>query len=228
MADPTWKIYRYYDSLRFRIMDDGGWTHFKYTLRDANNKNIKTIEYSEETSYTFEGLEPDTYYIGVISWSDSTTGLGYFNESPLIKTHFIDSWGWGQSNGSATESATEAAREALRNNGATTDFSHKVWNDMVNKIQEINDYFSYEWDSFYLSYEDTIMDTRVTSDRILTANRFNSLVYNIALLLPAGDELRVSYVAQGQIVEGTFFINLARNINDCIDGANGEDWESDA
>ena len=49
-------------------------------------------------------------------------------------------WDWNKSNGSATDTETFNAFWAAEYKGATSDFSHWVWNDIVDKVQAFLDY----------------------------------------------------------------------------------------
>lgn len=153
---------------------------------------------------TFTGLESDTEYgvycavyhgstflVGLQGWvsTDYESGGG----GGAITS--VAAWAWTISNGSATKEQTIAAYTATTNKTATTNFSYLVWNDMVDKCKEILDAINSSWDSRYASYTNTKM---TSSDKVLTAKRFNSLRYNIGSHYSTG----IQEVAKGDIVYG--------------------------
>ena len=137
----------------------------------------------------------------------------------------VEYWSWEISNGNASEEATRTAYYAIKNRGATTDFSFVVWNDMVEKVVDLGfaidgDYF--DWDKRFVNYAGTKMRNKYTT---LTAERFNSLLYNIELL---GERLEVGAIPSdipypveaGDVVLGEYFLTLTNYINDCIEAYN--------
>lgn len=173
---------------------------------------------------TFSGLDADTEYgICCMIYHGSTLlaeltgyvttdyensggggGSGGDTETPVEK------WSWSTSNGSATSSQTSAAYRAVVNNTSVSNFSYLVWNDMVDKVMEIIYYLGGRWYNDYLSYGNTLM---TSSDKTLTAKRFNSLRYNIGSRYSTG----INEVSTGDPVLGSYFITLADCINDWID-----------
>lgn len=154
---------------------------------------------------TFTGLEPDTDYgvycavyhgstflkswQGYVSTDKENSGGG----GGAITS--VAAWAWNISNGSASKEQTIKAYNATSVKGAVSDFSHLVWNDMVDKCKEILDAINSSWDSRYSSYTNTKM---TSSDKVLTASRFNSLRYNIGSHYSTG----INEVAKGDIVYG--------------------------
>lgn len=124
-------------------------------------------------------------------------------------------WSWSHSNGSATDEQTTIAYDAITGNGLLSDFSHEVWNDMVNKVLAILDYADSSWTEYdsngntYLSYEDTLMSD---DDTQLTAERFNALRFNIGSRYSTG----INPVDTGDEVYGWYFTQLTEKINEWI------------
>jgi hypothetical protein len=162
---------------------------------------------------TFTGLEPDTNYgiycavyhgseflagIQGYVWTDSE-GSGGGGSGAIFS---VAVWDWAISNGSASAEQTQTASNATASKGYVRDFSYLVWNDMVDKAKEILDAIGETWDSGYASYEATRM---TSSDRKLTAKRFNSLRYNIGSRYSTG----IAEVEKGDIVYGSYFRTLA-------------------
>ena len=125
----------------------------------------------------------------------------------------IDKWSWTSSNGSATDEETQAAYYAIMKKGLTSKFSHRVWNDMVNKLKAVLDRIGHPWNATYATHADTLMSD---SDTILTATRFNSLRHVIGIHYSTG----ISEVAKGDPVLGSYFIILANSLNGWIDNVN--------
>lgn len=157
---------------------------------------------------TFSGLKANTEY-GICceiyhgsEFLKELTGWVRTNEESLVRK-----WNWYESNGSATVLQTVNAFDALNNQEPTTNFSYKVWNDMVDKVWEILAVSEGEWDDRYAPYEATRMKP---SDRTLTATRFNSLRYNLGYMPSAA-------VKPGDPVRGTYFIEITNTMNKWID-----------
>ena len=168
---------------------------------------------------TFDGLEPGTEY-GICC--TIYHGSEFLKElTGWVTTDYEDSggegtettvnkWSWFSSNGSATDLQTINSFGALRRNEPTINFSYKVWNDMVDKVKEILDVADGSWYSDYATYANTRMSS---SDRKLTAARFNSLRYNIGSRYSTG----IDEVNPGDPVLGSYFITLTDCINGWID-----------
>ncbi len=174
------------------------------------------VAYSD--SYDFTGLDPDTSYSiyalityqnGDGSWGTATLDtVDISTNSPPVP--IIDKWDWHSSNGDASSSVTDRAYEAVVGNGSTTDFSYKVWNDMVDKISEVIDAAGENWVNTFETKNNTKMSS---SDKTLTATRYNSLRYNVGRNFSTG----ISEVQTGDPVLGTHFTDLMDAVNDWID-----------
>lgn len=162
-----------------------------------------------------DGLEPDTTYrIGAyIVYNKGQSHMSLFlspDLTTLPEKIYVSAWSWSSSNGTASASRTKAAYNALINNGSTSDFSYLVWNDMCSKVIEIENAAGLTWSTKYASYADTKMSS---SDKVLTATRFNSLRYNIGRSYSTG----IDTVYPGDTVYAWYFTTLARCMNEWID-----------
>lgn len=84
-------------------------------------------------------------------------------------------WSWTSSNGTATAAETIRAYMALTGKMNTTNFSYKVWNDLISKINAVNSALGRSWKTEYETYQ----KTRATGTYdTLTAEKFNSARYN--------------------------------------------------
>lgn len=179
---------------------------------------------------TFTGLSPNTRY-GVYcavyhgseflkSWqgfvsTDYEGGGGDEGGGEGTETS-VEPWSWYTSNGSASNSQTWAANEATISLTSVKNFSYLVWNDMVDKVKEILDATGNTWDTYY----DTMANTKMTSsDKTLTAKRFNSLRYNIGSHYSTG----IEEVEKGNVVYGWYFQRLVGRMNLWIDKFQGSD-----
>ena len=160
---------------------------------------------------TKTGLKPGTRYSVSIEAEDLVTGWSN-SWSTRVTTDkiVVAAWSWSSSNGTASASRTKAAYNALINDGSTSDFSYLVWNDMCSKVIEIENAAGLTWSTKYASYADTKMSS---SDKVLTATRFNSLRYNIGRSYSTG----IDTVYPGDTVYAWYFTTLARCMNEWID-----------
>mgnify|MGYP000170105362 FL=1 len=195
---------------------------------DYPNNKVRVTFYvagSQVSSFTFAGvpssgttkwmtktgLKPGTRYSVSIEAEDLVTGWSNsWSDRVTTDKILVSAWSWSSSNGTASASQTKAAYTALTNNGSTSDFSYLVWNDMCSKVIEIENAAGLTWSTKYASYADTKMSS---SDKVLTATRFNSLRYNIGRSYSTG----IDEVASGDTVYAWYFTTLARCMNEWID-----------
>ena len=164
------------------------------------------------------------YYFWVRLSSTSTTSIYqmsfYITPSAAVGP---SNWNWQVSNGTATSSETNAAYNAVVNKTAVKNFSHLVWNDLVDKVKEVIESKSLAWDITYASYANTRM---VTAPYELTATKFNSLRNNIEIV---ANKVGIAKISDTDIphpvysynsdypVKGSYFIVLANYLNSVID-----------
>lgn len=195
---------------------------------DYPNNKVRVTFYvagSQVSSFTFAGvpssgttkwmtktgLKPGTRYSVSIEAEDLVTGWSNsWSDRVTTDKILVSAWSWSSSNGTASASQTKAAYTALTNNGSTSDFSYLVWNDMCSKVIEIENAAGLTWSTKYASYADTKMSS---SDKVLTATRFNSLRYNIGRSYSTG----INEIASGDTVYAWYFTTLARCMNEWID-----------
>lgn len=169
----------------------------------SNGSNVKWAAYTGKASqrwvFTVEG-EPEE------------------PDEPVIN---ITKWSWSSSNGSATAAQTRAAYSAITGNGAVSNFSYKVWNDLCDKVMECIEAEGTSWytnggvsGSSSATYSAARMST---SNKTLTAKRFNAVRGNVGGRVSTG----VSPVSTGDRVYGYDFIAITDALNDWIDELNG-------
>lgn len=87
----------------------------------------------------------------------------------------IKPWTWEESNGTAAYWQMKAAAEVLSNCGTTAGFFHPVWNDLVDKVNEVANALRHGWCNAPLKVDELKI---AEAYRSLTAKMFNTLVYN--------------------------------------------------
>ena len=117
----------------------------------------------------------------------------------------IDKWDWFEN------AETTAAYRAITENGLVRDFSHNVWNDLIDRVYDVRGLagINPRWDDTYASYYSTRMSA---ADKTLTAVRFNSLWRNINYLWSTGITAR----SKGDVVYGSYFTSLTTALNNYI------------
>ena len=179
----------------------------------------------------------ETYYLWAREESPACNG----RVSAVLSIEFIaddDSipkWDWYSSNGDNTIAASQtiSAYNAINGTGTgrnTKNFSHLVWDDMVDKVKAICDEAVGWWDSasYGLSYANTKAIVNANGEYVLTSNMFNSLRNNLEIAgyqklglskIPTGISSGTipHPVNSGDTVYGHYFITLTDYMNSCID-----------
>lgn len=167
---------------------------------------------SQTGTITVKNLSPDTEYTievyvympdleEVIQLEDLTTDGVYTNPEPIL----ITKWSW-----TTTES------NALKYHGAISTITAERWNELVNKVSEYRIAKGKNaWNNNYpASNPLTIDKVRMKTDKVLTADRYNSLKNNLGTVYPTG----ISDVNKGDEVKGrTHFIAFTDKLNEAID-----------
>ena len=139
----------------------------------------------------------------------------YHNDTRLAEVsryvYTLLKWNWNASNGSASKALTEAANDALLYKQATKNFSHLVWNDLVDKVNNLRKVKGLTWRDTYAAYEDTKM---YSTPYILTAVKFNSLIYNVNDIRHTG---MFPMFSSGEEVKSDYFYDTVQSINEAID-----------
>lgn len=166
---------------------------------DAIPTSGSTVNYSgtvsasttSKTGIQITGLKKGTDYTVYAYIKFGTTygptGDSYYSlGSYTVRTSGanIDPWTWTAPNTYnaitrtdtiATQAQMTSADTALTNKQATTNFSFRVWNDLVYKVYEACTVAGRGWDTTYLTLSQTLMSTSDSTDRILTADRYNAV-----------------------------------------------------
>ena len=146
-------------------------------------------------------------------------------EEPDEPSVNIEKWDWSKSNGKATADDYDAVRSTffVYVNPIiyceTTRFSHKVWNDMVDKVWELLEVTTKWWITDYTTYSGAKMES---SPYELTADKFNSLRNNLDsvckyLNIPITGIGKVYSYSKNYPVLFSYFTTITNTINNCID-----------
>ena len=194
---------------------------FYFYLNDDYKGSRSLAAKSEDDVYfTFRNLSAGTSYnikvsvFKVISGQDDEW-LTNIEDSFQTEEIPVLPWTWNDCQtiegdvGEASDLETMSAYSAITKQMETTEFSYKVWNDLCAKTREVRSARgSSSWRSDFLSYSDTLMSS---SDKILTAERFNSLRINIVSMQ---DVSSIPYpVIKGGEVYGSYFTTLTNALN---------------
>ena len=219
--DTTWEqgtrtVYWYLGSANGGIPTESAYTYANTTtLADRVSSGGHT---------TFVKLEAGTQYGVYCTVYHNSTLLGSFQgyvktdaESGGGSTTNITKWSWNSSNGDATAIQTSMAYTAVVNKTEVSNFAYLVWNDIVDKVYELAFATVKFWDATYATYANTKM---TSSDKTLTAVKFNSLRNNLELVgnnIGLGDKTGIDRVYPKDKVYGDYFTTLTEYINWCIE-----------
>ena len=127
-----------------------------------------------------------------------------------ISISLIDKWSWAASNGSASTAQTKAAYSAIKNEGAGEDFSYLVWNDLVDKINEVVIAIGSSWSSYYTTLADA---KQSRAGQILTAKQYNAARQNVGAHYSTG----IGEVNGDSEFTWSCIYDLAQKLNEWID-----------
>ena len=210
-------------------LDMDGYISTAIDFDTKNGEATKTEEYAKgytgaqkydssandwDFGMVFEAKANQVYYFW---WSivpiDAIDGSAIF----YIKKHdgsvYITPWTWDYKNGGqASMAQTRSAKNALQSHGPTTDFSYKVWNDLVRKTKEARGVW--RTDGSHFLTDDDLRYANNADSKKLTADMFNSLKYNIEY---GGYNTGFDDVKPGDPVKGSYFFALTDALNRYID-----------
>lgn len=195
------EIYAYSFTLSYDFDDLGDFVsgkeyNFSVTAYTANGT---PNDVSDDTAWTIKTQDGKDYLTVKIPYPAGNTNISL--------------WTWNE---------YPSAYDAITQKTATTNFSRKTWDAIVDKVVDVlHNGLDRSWDIGYASVSDTKMSS---SDKELTAIRFNSVRNNIELAgnhpdigigkIPNSDIPHPVY--PGDYVLGEYFLTLTNYINDCI------------
>lgn len=201
-GDPNYNNYRY----------------VKLTI-SGNTYQIRSDGMDGESSYfsyQLRGLTPGTDY-------DWTAQLGYLDGSTLVWLGIYDSgtfttlsaitvgpWSWTSSNGSATSAQTRTAYNVLMGTVTANQFHHNVWNDLVDKTNEVLEAYGLGWSTSggHLSRSQCY----VSAGDTLSSDIYNGVRYNINRM----DNVGIPDQVQEDPITGYKIYHLTEVLNDII------------
>lgn len=158
---------------------------------------------SRTITVTKDGLQPNTYY-SVEAILYNAYGQVVKDAGGISTTSSVQAWDWNKS------AQTQQAYRAITQAGYLSDFKYTVWNDMVDKAVEIIAARGAQWNNDYGTVAESKM---VSSNRILTAKKFNALWWNLKHFT---DVSGVQKAVTGGKIYGSYFIALTDAMNSII------------
>lgn len=214
---------------------------FNHIYNDSIQETTsETIEYGEtiilkDYSKTIDGYKYDYAINSDVTAVDcATITEDTFFDLYYVPIKLLSKWDWYSSNGSANATATETAYNALVNNGKVKDFSHLVWNDLCEKVENMLLAAGGSWkdtDGNEIDGSELIMPY-LNNDKTLYASKYNLLqwqIYRVAIQYCSENpddtaewtvtdaDWANAIVSKGQDVEGQkHFIDLTSLLNHVI------------
>lgn len=205
-------------SASITVYPGSGYTKYRLFVRLTDNPSDVTFDEIVTTTAAFTrtvtGLAPNTSYtvnaagvIGTVSdqWATAQTfktkGLG------------VTPWSWTDSNGMATAGQTQAAYAILQGTRPADDFSHMVWNDLVDKVEEMRAALGGVWDTVGGKYL-TASACKAAAGDTLRAAAYNSLKVNVGNIQSTG----IQDVSPGDEITGYHITRVVDVLNSIIGG----------
>lgn len=180
---------------------------------------------SEDYVTSFSGLSPETTYniVCVVTYqTPDGNATASFSATATTTEQTVEPWDWSTINGPmylATASQTQKAYAAITRNGPVSDFNYLVWNDLVYKTNEIIGDRGGSWNTTYGTLAETLM---TSSDKIMTAERFNAVWWQCSQYINTGMGAASGgycpVVSGSTAVKGSYFLDLANAVNNTIWG----------
>lgn len=169
-------------------------------------------------SYPVDGLKPNTYYYMFAVIRDTAGNVLArvgTEESYTFRTkpRPVKSWEWYKNNGSNTRGTETIDSYSALFNGYTINFSHNVWNDMIEKTEEIYDAIGWSIPTLDGCYR-KFSSIEIESNGTFTAKKFNSL-RAILEYCRYGEPIS-TFVETNDRVYGSYLEDIANLINRCI------------
>ena len=218
-APPSFSISGVTDSsASITVYPGSGYTKYRLFVRLTDDPSDVTFDQIVTTTAAFTrtvtGLTPNTSYtvnaagvIGTVSdqWATAQTfktkGLG------------VTPWSWTESNGSATAGQTQTAYAILQGTRSADDFSHMVWNDLVDKVEEMRTALGGIWDTVGGRYLSASACKAAAGDT-LRAAAYNSVKVNVGNIQSTG----IQDVAPGDEITGYHITHVVDVLNQIIGG----------
>ena len=225
---PTLHVQLYENTVRAWVTglpSDAMYIHFHYRLEGTSAWTSDGYIEASSDYYYYSNLQQGKSYEFRVFYNREFGNSRYLEyDGSILIPLSIDYWSWTSSNGSATTTQTKRAYTAITSQGKLTDFSYLVWNDMVDKAVEILEASGKTWltrNSNTGATYATAANTRMSSsDRKMTALRFNSLKFQIGNKVGTGTTSYpsgIQDVKSGDKILGEYFVIFGNKLNDWID-----------
>ena len=178
-----------------------------YYTMSANSDKTVTL--------TVTGLSADTQY-EVIAFLRTTA----MDPSPVAESQSlgvwtkqlpVEPWTWTGSNGQATAAQTRNAYSILQGTREPNDFSHYVWNDLVDKVVEMRQAVGYSWTTDTGRFP-SASGCKVSSGETMSALKYNALKTNVGSIRSTG----IPDVSVGDEITGYMIVHITDVLNDII------------
>ena len=203
---------------RFHVQYGGSGIYVQLWVsgRTVNSQYYTMSAGSDRTvTLTVTGLSPNTQY-EVIAFLRTT----YMDPSPVAESQSlgvwterppIDPWTWTGSNGSATATQTQNAYSILLGNREPRDFSHYVWNDLIDKIVEMRQALGYSWTTDTGRFP-SASGCKVSAGETMSALKYNALKTNVGSIRSTN----IPDVSVGDEITGYMIVHITDVLNDII------------
>ena len=189
--------------------------------------DVSSVSSSNSTRVYTGTLKPGTYYANALSWNSAQEYDDYYSAygtkvSFVVASYLL--WSWTMASESfnasddaqATSAQLSASYRAVTQRGKTTAFSWQVFNDLCRWVLQVLTQAGAGWSPTYAMPLATYIKS---SDKTLTATKWNSLAYNAQRACSAlGKTVSFTARSPGDKVYGSYFTTLVNNVNNAIKG----------
>lgn len=174
-----------------------------YTMGAGATRNI---------SVTVSGLSSGTGY-NVTATLHSTQASNITSDTAYVTTQrpSVTPWSWTSSNGAATSAQTRNAYSILQGNRTADDFSHNVWNDLIDKVVEMRQALGYSWTTDTGRFP-SASGCKVSAGEALSALKYNAMRTNVGSIRSTG----IPDVSAGDEITGYMIVHVTDVLNDII------------
>ena len=212
--------------VRIRVVDSSD--NSVYSNSGSRISKTGSVSLSRQTST----LTSSSYsYTFIPEWQNSSgtwvtlTGSGGASLTTTVpftivaqSAESLPLWSWTAGNVDTTlDDETSAAYTAITSHGEDGDFDYRVWNDLCDFVNQI-----LTSSKVNLTWYGSINNVKMTSsDKVLTAVRFNNLVKNLNnIAAKAGTSSYGVTAATGSPVYGYYFTDITTRLNTAINALN--------
>lgn len=222
-APPSFAISGVTDtSASITVYPGSGYTKYRLFVRLTADPSDVTYDITVSTTAAFTrtvgGLSPGTSYTvnaaGVIDTvSDQWAGAQTFTTEEGKPAPVVDLWSWTDSNGMATAAQTRTAYAILTGAQPADGFSHLVWNDLVDKVEEMRTALGGVWDTVGGKYL-TASACKAAAGDTIRAAAYNAIKVNVGNIQSTG----IQDVAPGDEITGYHITHVVDVLNQIIGG----------